>query len=574
MRLRVWLYAILWGVFGVLATHAPAFAAVAPEPALAGVWISERSFGPRIAGGDLSVTIAGDRWTARISDETATYDGAGSDASFAFTDGSALRLHRAASVMTGQWIQPATVTTGSRFATPVQLSIGAEGGWRGAVHPLADVQHFSLIITPAPDGALEGFIRDPESNAGARVGTRTVRVNGAEVRLSRDGKPTIVGRYDAAAATLTFAFYGYAGSFVFKRELAPPERVGYHVPVSNGDGWPVASQRDVGLDATTTSALLERIQAPVTSLAAPYIQSVQIARHGKLVLDEYFNGFSIDRPHDVRSAGKSVTTLLVGRAIQDGAALQPASEIYPLFPEYVPFANDDPRKQVITLADLMTMSSGYACDDNDDDSPGNEDNMQSQTKQPDWYKYTLDLPMAFDPGTRAVYCTADINLLGGVISRVTGRWLPDYFYDRFAAPMRFGPYAMWLTPPPLNTAYMGGGDYFLPRDFLKFGQLFLDGGRWDGQPIIDPAWLQASAEPHSGLERPGDYGYGWHLYAFDVDGRSIKAVEAGGNGGQLLFIFPQLDMVAEITAANYGQYPVWQKFITDLIPNYIVRAAK
>jgi CubicO group peptidase (beta-lactamase class C family) len=140
--------------------------------------------------------------------------------------------------------------------------------------------------------------------------------------------------------------------------------------------------------------------------------------------------------------------------------------------------------------------------------------------------------------------------------------------------MQFGRYAMWLTPPPLSTAYMGGGDYYLPRDFLKFGQLFLDGGRWNGQPIIDDAWLQVSAQPHAGLEHPGDYGYGWHLYTFEVDGRSIKAIEAGGNGGQLLFIFPQLDMVAEITAANYGQYPVWQTFINELVPNYIIRAAK
>lgn len=220
----------------------------------------------------------------------------------------------------------------------------------------------------------------------------------------------------------------------------------------------------------------------------------------------------------------------------------------------------------------MTMSSGYACDDNDDKSPGNEDTMESQTTQPDWYKYTLDLPIVAEPGTHAVYCSAGINLLGGIISKTTDAWLPDYFYDTFAQPMQFRHYGMWLTPPPLDTAYMAGGDYFLPRDFLKLGQLFLDHGRWKGNQIVDNAWLVESAKPWASLNSPGDYGYGWHLYMYTVNGRKIKAISAGGNGGQLLFAFPQLDMTVMITAANYGQYPVWQKFVTELIPKVLSAA--
>ena len=107
-------------------------------------------------------------------------------------------------------------------------------------------------------------------------------------------------------------------------------------------------------------------------------------------------------------------------------------------PQYLPVANDDARKRRITVENLMTMSSGFACDDNDDNSPGNEDVMQSQTAQPDWYKYTLDLPMQYEPGARAVYCSAGINLLGAIVARATGEPLEQYFYRRFAAPMRLG----------------------------------------------------------------------------------------------------------------------------------------
>jgi len=541
---------------------------------LTGTWSSEQAFGPVINGGEVVLTRRASGWSAKVGAQSANSPTNANVATLHFADGSELHVRASASGVEGQWVQPATATTGYRFATPVRFEETDESVWSGQIHPLVDVQHFTLIIRPVPGGGLSVFIRNPESNEGARVGTRRVVVVGNDVHLQRAGSADIVGHLSSGA--LVFSFAGYPGTFVFVRSQEPTVDDGfvYHTPIRNGDGWETASLGDVGLDSAKIAALIGIIQAPPTSAASPYIQSLQIARHGTLVLDEYFNGFSIDRPHDVRSAGKSVTTLLVGKVIADGAPIRPESFVYPLFAQYAPFANADPRKQAVTIADLMTMSSGYACDDNDDASPGNEDTMESQSAQPDWYTYTLDLPMAYDPGSRAVYCSADINLLGGIISKESGRALTEYFYDSFAAPMQFGPYAMWLTPPPLSTAYMGGGDYFLPRDFLKFGELFLDHGQWNGKPIIDDAWLVASAQPRSSLNVPGDYGYGWHLSTYSVGGRSIRAISAGGNGGQLLFVFPQLDMTVMITAANYGQYPVWQKFVTQLVPDYIIAAAR
>jgi CubicO group peptidase (beta-lactamase class C family) len=136
--------------------------------------------------------------------------------------------------------------------------------------------------------------------------------------------------------------------------------------------------------------------------------------------------------------------------------------------------------------------------------------------------------------------------------------------------MQFGRYAMWLMPPPSDEAYMGGGDRFRPRDFLKFGELFLAHGYWHGTQILDDAWLQQVSAKHSTIkDEIGDYGWGWHLYKYTVGGQSIKAISAGGNGGQLLFVFPQLDMTLLITAANYGQYPVWSNYITTLVPEIL-----
>src|SRR5262249_18713794 len=156
------------------------------------------------------------------------------------------------------------------------------------------------------------------------------------------------------------------------------------------------------------------------------IQALLIARHSKLVFEEYFYGFSQDRPHDMRSAGKTFAPMLIGLARERGAKVSPDTLVYSLFPEGQPFVHMDDRKRKMRVQDLMSMTAGYDCDeDHSSSAPGNEGLMQSQTDQPNWYKYTLDLPMAHEPGgNRAYYCSGELNLAGGVAHQVSGTWLP------------------------------------------------------------------------------------------------------------------------------------------------------
>ena len=420
--------------------------------------------------------------------------------------------------------------------------------------------HYFLVVSRGPDGTLHAFIRNPEANAGAWMGTRTVLAEGANVRFRANGKPDVMGSVSDGSITIDALPPG--GTTVTFHRPSPEERRWYYPrptdrwvyrePVAADDGWAVGTLAGAGLRESPISEVIRGIvsmRSPV--LRSPYIQSVAIARDGRLVLDEYFYGFTAATPHDVRSAGKSVTSLLVGRAIEDTHDFTPQSTVLSILTQYSRIDNDDRRKRAITVGNLLSMSSGLACDDDDDASPGNEDTMQSQTSQPDWYLYALDLPMQYDPGTRAAYCTAGINLLGAVVARATHRPLEDYFYERFASPMRFGRYAMWLMPPPTDAAYMGGGDYFRPRDFLKFGELFLSAGRWHGVQILSESWLRESVVYRATLRHDaageGDrYGYGWHLGTLAIDGRRYAVVDAGGNGGQLLVIVPKLDLVVMI----------------------------
>lgn len=450
--------------------------------------------------------------------------------------------------LSGIWFASQTPRVAIRYVLPP--SEGATG------NPIDQTMHYILVVRKAADGTLTAFIRNPEANAGAQIGTRVLQKE-LPATANADG-------------TLTVTLKDLPQPLQFHRATADEQRWYYPratatwkyvQPQSTADGWPVGSLASQGMRAAPIAALMQGLTADrAPALRSPYIHSISIARHGKLVLDEYFNGFDETMLHDTRSASKSVTTLLVGRAIEDTHTFTPDSKVLDVLNNYRPPANDDARKEAMTVANLMTMSSGLACDDNDDNSPGGEDTMQSQTRQPDWYKYTLDLPMASAPGTRALYCTAGINLLGAIVARSTQEPLTTYFYERFARPMQIRRYALWLTPS--SVAYMGGGSLFRPRDFLKFGELFLEHGRWRGTPVISDWWLRESIVARTAPEGEGDrYGYGWHLTNLKVRGKSYDVVSAGGNGGQIMAVIPQLDMALMITAGNYGQFPVWRTFL-------------
>jgi CubicO group peptidase (beta-lactamase class C family) len=215
------------------------------------------------------------------------------------------------------------------------------------------------------------------------------------------------------------------------------------------------------------------------------------------------------------------------------------------------------------------MSSGLDCDDNDEHSAANEDTMQNQTVQPDWYRLVLDSRMVRDPGTKAVYCSASINLAGGAIASASHAWLPSLFARYVAMPLQMQRYALNLTPT--GDWYLGGGAYVRPRDFLKIGQVFLDGGTWRGTRILPRAWIERSWSTHLELA-PGDgYGFAWHIRSYAVDGFAFRAYEAQGNGGQILDVIPQLDLAVMITQGNYNNYGTWGP-MRDAIVTRIIKA--
>jgi CubicO group peptidase (beta-lactamase class C family) len=199
--------------------------------------------------------------------------------------------------------------------------------------------------------------------------------------------------------------------------------------------------------------------------------------------------------------------------------------------------------------------------------------MLSQQAQPDWYKYTLDLPMTQDPGQHYAYCSATMNLAGGVVAAAEHAWLPTLFDRWVATPLQFQRYYVNLMPT--DQAYFGGGMQIIPRDLLKLGVAYLQGGVWSGRRIVTKAWVDQSTAQQVGPAGTADAdGYAWHRHTLTSGGRTFREYEANGNGGQFLIVLPELDIAVVITGADYQRYGIWRRWRDVLVPQYVIAAAR
>jgi len=261
----------------------------------------------------------------------------------------------------------------------------------------------------------------------------------------------------------------------------------------------------------------------------------------------------------------------VGAVIQAGAPLKVSDPVYKVMNGGAFPPGLEPRKQAMTLEHLLTMTSGIYCDDNDEKAPAAEDTMWDQAEEPDFHRFFMRAPMASDPGTKAVYCSGSPNLALGMVGKVTGED-PRYTFDRLLGqPLKITRYG-WMQDPAGNP-YGGGGAQFLPRDFMKFGQLMLNGGTWNGRRILPADFVAAASRPYNKIGALA-YGYNWWVIDYPYKGRTLRAVAALGNGGQVVAFIPEFDMVVAAYSGNYSNPRLTRAFQQDLLPNYILPAVK
>ena len=554
------LWILLFGFF----THAGEQAPVSPAAKLQGLWGARLWFGPDIRG-KLVLRQTEQGWRADISGFSVPVRFDQENVSFELPDDKGkFRGRRHGQEIVGQWIQPITQFNGSELATPVTLTADGASLWRGIATPMEDVFTWYLPVTPNPDSTMAAYLRNPERNQGRFLPVSRIELEEETIRLigrrNKEAPEAVVlqGSYerdDEISLTLrggTFHFTRMkdVASSPFYSRGNPGKRYKYSPPIPLKDGWPVATVEEVGISRDQIEKFIQMmIDVPMDSIGSSQVHSVLIARHGKLVVEEYFHGYHRDMPHDTRSAAKSWTATLIGAAMQAGIPIALDTPVYATMLGSVP--NDlDPRKRAMRLEHLISMTAGYDCNDNDSSAPLNEDAMAEQTDEPDWYRYTLNAPMAAEPGDKLVYCSAVANLAGGVLRKVAGEPLPELFHRLIAKPLQMGTYHLTLTPT--GEAYGGGGHHFLPRDFMKLPQLMVNGGKWGGKQILSREWSEKSGAPLRNLTPIQQYGYLWNSAEYPYKNRKVRGYFAGGNGGQIFMGIPDLDLVIAFTGGSYA----------------------
>ncbi|MEM1175736.1 MAG: serine hydrolase [Pseudomonadota bacterium] len=326
--------------------------------------------------------------------------------------------------------------------------------------------------------------------------------------------------------------------------------VEYRVPEKTDDGWPTASLVAHGIPEAPIVDMLERTRA------GEYdgVSSVLLVHNGTLVLEEYFGKSRRDELHTTRSASKAITSALVGIAIDRGYVDSVDAPVLPYFPEYDgEIDNWDDRKQDITVAHILSMTSGVR---------GNEDAMYPTD---DWIKFYLDQPLVAAPGDAFSYATSGVVTLGNVITRASGLSVPAFADHYLFGPMEITEYRWPITNSRGNQglAMTGGGLNLRPRDMAKFGQLYLARGVWKGERLISESWIEASTQKHATSDLYGeDFGYLWRMIDREIDGQALRSIEAWGNGGQFIMVFPTLELVAVFTGENFGRFPEMERPFT------------
>lgn len=350
-------------------------------------------------------------------------------------------------------------------------------------------------------------------------------------------------------------------------------------PVSLDDGWATAAPESAGMDGALLCGIAARLQ-----LTGSEVHSVVVARHGKLVFEQYFPG--MDQPwgekearheftpttrHDMRSASKSVISLLVGIAIDHKLIAGADEPVVKFFPEYQ--AVKQAGWDAITLRHLLTMSSGIKWDET---LPWNHpDNDEPHLAfDPDPLHYVLSKPIAAPPDAVWTYNGGGTDLLGNVLERASGKKL-----EAFAREVLFGPLDVtdfeWKSYKNQKIA-AAAGLRLRPRDAAKIGQLLLSGGNWGGKPIVSAGWIEKSTAPR--FQAAGYfggtmfYGYQWWIGRSLANGREVKWVAAFGWGGQRIFVAPKLDLVMVTTASQYGK-PKEGLAAMDILANVVLPAA-
>jgi CubicO group peptidase (beta-lactamase class C family) len=340
--------------------------------------------------------------------------------------------------------------------------------------------------------------------------------------------------------------------------------------------WPLSAPAGVGLDPNVLAAF----DADLAAGKYGYVDSMLVIRHGQTAYERmyrhdydriygqeartrgplnahdpsgpynYFNPwwhptYRRGDLHTMQSVTKTVTSVVIGIAIGRREFLSIDTAVLDFF-DAAQVANVDERKRRMTVRHLLTMTSGL---DWNEDLPYADPNNAASVMEAsfDWVGFTIDRPMAQDPGTIFRYSSGATQLLSHVFRSATGRDIEEYAAQHLFGPLGIDHYFWKRSPTGLVDTE--GGLYLAPRDLAKIAYLYLKSGVWEGRQIVPADWVRASISPSVTVSDAGvKYGYKWWLYPYGKEQR--YAFGGSGFGGQYPIVLPELDLVIVFTGWN------------------------
>lgn len=302
------------------------------------------------------------------------------------------------------------------------------------------------------------------------------------------------------------------------------------------------------------------------------IEAVIVERGGVVQFENYYGDTNAETRIDARSAGKSITALAVGIAIDEGALSGVDARVFDLLADRAPFEHDHELKRAITVRDFLTMSSALDCNDWEP-SPGNEERMYDRR---DWTRFALDIPIAENYARdesgfgRYSYCTAGAFLLGRVLERATATPFDEYVQSRIFTPLGIEG-AIWRRSPT-GEVQSGGQLSLRARDFSAIGRMILNRGvDGAGNRIVSRQWLGQMFQPVRRATQTDGYGYLWWIRNYRTANRTYTAFYMSGNGGNKVVLLPEIDTVVVILSTFYNQRTMHQQ-TNDIIEQHILPA--
>ncbi|WP_260702852.1 serine hydrolase domain-containing protein [Edaphobacter flagellatus] len=309
----------------------------------------------------------------------------------------------------------------------------------------------------------------------------------------------------------------------------------------NGIRWTASPSQEASIDKVAIQTLYKEMELE------PHhdLKGIVVVRDGKLISEHYFNGDSAATLHDIRSATKSITSLLMGIAI--------AKNIRSVNDPIAFYLHDLPHdKKEIRIQDLLTMRSGLDANDEDPSTPGNEDKLDDST---DWIKTAYAVPVVRPPGEMYLYCSLNAFLAGAIVENATGQSLDSFAKQNLFAPL--GIHEFRWRHVPVNRTTGQGNLEITARDAAAIGELVLNNGIVGDHRVLSHDWIANSLASLVSISQSDSYadsyGYMWYTKAESIKGSKITVHFASGNGGNKIYIVPSLHMVVAITSSAYGK---------------------